>query len=88
MSRNDEFQFIVSFAAGAFFDEEIFRDRLRSLWTAYCLHYGIDAGTEEYANELSRLWGTVSASEVCGEESDTADWSDYDSFHLFMRTYI
>jgi len=83
MDRNAEFKFVKSYAAESCFDDDICRDLLRMLWTAYCLHYGLDVDTVGYDNDLLALWYVVSDA-----ESDTADWSDFDSFDTFMCRYL
>lgn len=83
VDRNAEFEFMSSYAANNCFDDDICRYCLRILWTAYCLHHGLDVDTAEYDNDILKLWHSVS--EVEGE---TADWSDYDSFDNFMCSYL
>lgn len=79
MEREQELQYIFSFADEACFDMEPACSQLRSLWTAYCLHHGLDVDTSGYDNDLLAVWERVAAT-----ESDTAYWSDYDSFDGFM----
>lgn len=43
MDKQKELDFMLHFAREAFLDEEVCADQLRSLWTAYCLHHGLDA---------------------------------------------
>lgn len=83
MDRILEFQYICAFAAQSSFDVEVCRDQLRALWTAYCLHNGLDVDTLQYDNELLRLWYVVS-----NFEEDTGDWGGYDSFDGFMCEYL
>jgi len=83
VDRNAELKFMAAYAMESCFDEDICRDRLRMLWTAYCLRHGLDADTAEYDNDLTMLWEVVS--EVEGE---TSDWSDFDSFDGFMCEYL
>lgn len=83
MDRNSEFKFMVSFATENCFDEDICHDHFRMLWTAYCLHHGLDVDTASYDSDLRELWEAVSA-----EDEDTADWSDFDSFDRFMCRYL
>lgn len=75
-----EFEFLDHFAREGFLDEELVRDQLRALWTAYCFHANLDVDTGKYDSELSTLWETICEQGEC----DTADWSDFDSFDLFM----
>lgn len=83
IDRGNELAYLARFAFQSSFDEELCRDQLRSLWTAYCFHHGLDVDTSEYDTDLTQLWDVVS--EV---EEETADWSDYDSFSTFMCRYL
>ena len=51
-----EFGFLTGYVAESCFDEEIYRDRLRMLWTAFCLHHCLDADTHVYDCYLSELF--------------------------------
>lgn len=82
--KNAEFRFLLHYAKEAFFDEEICRDLLRVLWTAYCLHKGLTTISAQYASELLKVWCEV----VEGSEGDAADWSDFRSFDTFMGRYL
>ena len=74
-----ELDYIVGFAVESCFDNELACQQLRSLWTAYCFHRGLDVDTEEYDAALAGIW-----KEVSGGEEDTAYWSNFDSFDQFM----
>lgn len=82
--RNAEFGFLLMYAAEAYWDEKIYRDHLRMLWTAYCLHFNLDVDTSGYDNDLLRLWQMV---EDMGDYANP-DWSDYDSFDNFMCAHL
>ena len=83
ISRFAEFHFMLVYVAENCFDEEICRDQLRMLWTAYCLHHGLEADTSGYDTDLLELWNKLT------ETGDGAsDWSDFDSFDNFMCTYL
>ena len=77
--RTQELQYIISFTGEICLDTETARSQLRSLWTAYCLHYNLDVDTNGSDHDLMDIWAQVSAT-----ESDTACWSDFDSFDHFM----
>ena len=78
-----EFDFLTGYAVESFFDEEICRDRLRMLWTAFCLHHGLDVDTHVYDCYLSELW------ERLRETGDgTSEWSGFDGFETFMCKYL
>lgn len=55
-NRTAEFEFMRSYVAESCFDDAICRDRLRMLWTAYCLHHDLDVDTAGYDNDLLELW--------------------------------
>lgn len=78
-----EFEFLTEYVAKSCFDEEICRDRLRMLWTAFCLHHGLDADTRVYDWYLSDLW------EHLHETGDGAsEWEGFDGFDNFMCKYL
>jgi hypothetical protein len=83
VSREAEMKYLKEFVKQNCCDEEVNRDQLRCLWTAYCLHHRLDADTSGYDNDLLELWNTTAE-----EESETADWSDFDSFDSFMCKYL
>ena len=83
MERNAEFKFVLDFIVESYLIEELARDQLRSLWTAYCLHHNLDADTAEYYEDFAQLWKVVSES-----GDGTSEWSDFDSFGNFMCRYL
>lgn len=83
VSREAEMRYLKEFARQGCFDEELCRDQLRCLWTAYCLHHRLDADTSGYDCDLMELWNATAE-----DEPETADWSDYDSFDKFMCQYL
>lgn len=83
ISRFAEFHFILVYVSENCFDEEICRDRLRMLWTAYCLHHGLEADTSGYDTDLLELWNKLTET-----DDGASDWSDFDSFDNFMCTYL
>lgn len=76
-------EYLKEFVRQGCFDEELSRDQLRCLWTAYCFHQRLDVDTSGYDSGLLDLWDTMAE-----EEAETADWSDYDSFDSFMCRYL
>ena len=78
-----EFEFLTGYVAESCFDEEICRDRLRMLWTAFCLHQGIDVDTRDYDELLGRLWAKMEEA-----EDYSGDWADAASFDIFMARYL
>ena len=83
ISRDAELQYLKEFARQQSFDEDLSRDQLRCLWTAYCFHHRLDADTSGYDYDLMDVWNTVAET-----EAETADWSSYDSFATFMCRYL
>lgn len=83
VSREAEMEYLKEFAGQSCFDEELSRDQLRCLWTAYCFHHRLDVDTSGYDNDLLGLWNATAE-----EEPETADWSDYGSFENFMCRYL
>lgn len=77
VSRKAEMEYLKEFARQSCFDVEILRDQFR------CLHHGLDADTSGYDNDLAKLWSTTAE-----DESEMADWSDFDSFDSFMCKYL
>lgn len=86
-SRESELYFIHGFIMGTPFENEVCRDQLRCLWTAYCLRYDLTVDTAGYDNDLLGLWHTMEDMGN-GGEPETADRSDYDSFDEFMCRYL
>lgn len=74
----EERAYILAFAGGACFEEEVCCRQLRSLWTAYCLHNGLDVDTAQYDGDLLTVWQKVA------QQSASNHWNDLDSFDLYM----
>ncbi len=87
LDKREELEFIQAFIGGACFDEEVCREQLRCLWTAYCLRHNLDVDTSVYDNDLLSLWQMMEDTDN-GGEPDTDDWSDYHGFDLFMGKYL
>lgn len=85
--KRRELEHIKAYIGGACFDEQVCRDWLRRLWTAYCLRYDLDVDTSVYDNDLLSLWQKMEDTDN-GGEPETADWSDYHSFDIFMSAYL
>lgn len=79
MDREKELAYIIGFAVESYFDNELTCQQIRSLWTAYCFHYALDVDTADYDADLAAIW-----KEIVQMEEDTAYWSDFDSFDMFM----
>lgn len=78
-----ELEYLKTFAHEAYFDTEICRDQLRSLWTAYCLHNDLMVDTATYDSDILELWSVVSLG-----EKNTTEWSSFDSFDDFMCAHL
>lgn len=78
-----EMDWMKRYARESSFDDEICCDRLRMLWTTYCLHYGLDVDTFRYDCNLEELWKVVAETEL-----EATDWGDLESFGNFMCKYL
>lgn len=76
-----EYDWLCSFASSAFFDQPTDRNHLLSLWTAYCLHFGLDVDTNMYDTQASFLWAVVNA-------NNSGPWEDFDAFDHFLCQYL
>lgn len=84
MNLQEEFKYLMTFAASGDFDFQLYRNQLRALWTAYCFHAEMDVDTGKYDSKLHELWAALpKTSELCG-----IDWHDLDSFDGFMCAYL
>lgn len=76
-----EYDWLCNFASSAFFDQPTDRNHLLSLWTAYCLHFGLDVDTKMYDTMAAFLWKVVSA-------NNSGPWEDFDAFDHFLCQYL
>jgi len=81
--KEKEFHYIVQFAIGACFDQELCCDQMRALWTAYCFHHNLTVDTQAYDYDAQRLWQAVRET-----EEDTTFWGDFESFDSFLCKYL
>lgn len=81
MDCQAELDYLKNFARESHLDEDLCRDQLRCLWTAYCFHRNIDVDTSRYDEDLQELWEVV-------DEPDCDDWHDFDTFDNFMCRYL
>ena len=72
-ARAAEKRFMLAFARENDMSVDVCRAQLRSLWTAYCLHYDLDVDTSGYDSEMCDLWDAVEQ-----------DWSSHNAFDNFM----
>lgn len=80
ISRDAEWKYLKAFARESSFDEELPREQMRSLWTAFCFHHEMIVDTSEYDNALLELWNFMAN---CGYLL-TRWWTDYSTFDHFM----
>ena len=83
IAREAEMGWLMEFIQEESFDAEASRGQLCCLWTAYCLHHGLDVDTSGYDNDLLVLWAAMAES-----SSGAAGWDSYDSFDSFMCRYL
>lgn len=77
--KQKELNFILKFAREENFGYEVCTHQFRSLWTAYCLHHGLEVDTSTYDADIKEVWEAVSE-----ENQDTPDWKGFEGFDLFM----
>lgn len=83
ISQWAEYLYLKAFARQSFFDEEICRDHLRMLWTAFCLHHELLIDTASYDHYLLELWN-----EMCEFGDGKSEWDEFDDFDRFMGRYL
>lgn len=80
INKSAELEYLKSFVCGGDFDEKLYRNQLRSLWTAYCFHHNLTVDTQEYDNALLGLWNLL------GVQQDA--WKSYDTFDSFLCEFL
>lgn len=83
MDKNKELDYIREFCGESCFDDELSRDQLRCLWTAFCFHHNLDVDTLQYDLALQDVWNTI-----CLAGDGTSEWEDVDGFENFMCRYM
>lgn len=66
--------------------EMLSRNQLRSLWTAYCILYGLEPDTYGYDARLGALWDAVIENRVVKGSNDKFD--DFTCFDLWMGEFL
>lgn len=84
VSRKGERLYLNAFARETSFDDDLYRQQLRCLWTAYCFHHELIVDTAEYDRELYDLWAFMVR---CGYPLSQW-WKDFDAFDAFMGEYL
>lgn len=80
-SMAKDISFMKAFIAEAFLDSEVCQEQLRALWTAFCIHHGLDVDTAPYDGCLAVLWGRIF-------ESDDSPWDSFDQFDGYMCAHL
>lgn len=83
IAREAEMGWLREFIQEESSDAETGQNQLCCLWTAYCLHHGLDVDTSRYDSDLLRLWAAMAESGY-----GAAGWDSYDSFDSFMCQYL
>lgn len=79
INRTAEFGYMKAFVIEGDLADAVHRNQLLSLWTAYCLHHGLDVDTKEYDEDLASIWR-----EIVQTDKATACLDDFEIFGLFM----
>lgn len=74
-----EFDYILEFIEGGDFVQFVEVKKLMALWTAFCLHHGLDPDTSTYNCYALEMWNYL-------EENLTCPWppDKFENFGLFM----
>lgn len=83
INSSAELNYMCQFVAGYGIDDEVSRNQLRTLWTAYCLHQDVNVGTGQYDSTLWEIWRVVQKN-----LSAESKWSVFDVFNDFMAEYL
>lgn len=83
INRTAEFGYMKAFIVEGYFENEVEREQLRALWTAYCCHHRLDVDTGTYDAELMELWRKLN------EVGSTKPWDgSFDRFDGFMGSLL
>lgn len=77
-----EFAYLIDFAEDGKNANSTWYKQLRALWTAFCLHWGLDCDTLAYDTCIGRLWEAVE------EGSAAASCPCFEKFDLYMGTQL
>lgn len=80
INKSAELEYLKNFVHGGDFDEKLYQDQLRSLWTAYCFHHNLTVDTQEYDNTLLGLWNLLDVQQDA--------WMDYDTFDSSLCKFL
>ena len=79
MDKDKEYNYLKQFALQADLTEPLNHVRLRSLWTAFCMHHNIDIDTKDYVQFVRNLWNIIVTEPV-----SLKNWKDCESFKYFL----
>ena len=78
INRTAEFGYMKAFIVEGYFENEVEREQLGALWTAYCCHHNLDVDTGTYDADLAELW--LKLTEVGSTKSWDGSFSAFDDF--------
>jgi hypothetical protein len=78
MDKQDEFDFLVQYAQTFSLSAENFRNQLKSLWTAFCLHQWVYPDDSECDVLSARIWERV-------HDCDKQHFGSFNSFCRFLK---
>lgn len=80
----DEYDYMLDFTKEiAYFDENPELDKLKILWTAYCLHRHLTVDVNDYDPLLKRIYDTIITT-----HPDAKDLTTYSMFKTFMSDML
>lgn len=62
-------------------------ERIRAVWTTYCLKKSLYVDTAQYDNKLQELWAVVSK-EQDGIKKELKMWHSFDEFDHYMCAFL
>ncbi|WP_289026717.1 hypothetical protein [uncultured Flavonifractor sp.] len=81
VAEQEEFHYLLKFAAGADFNAGGLAERqLRALWTAYCFHESLDVDTAGYDRRLQALYQQLPAGDTI--------WHSFGEFGNYMCKHL
>lgn len=78
INRTAEYGYMKAFIIEGDFTEDVYRNQLRALWAAYCLHQNLVVDMMDYDNDLLGLWSEMH------KLGNANGWSEYGEFVEFM----
>ncbi len=84
MDKQQEYKYILEFIESSDdLDQIIVMQQLRCLWTAFCIHHGINGVTYEYDAKIDWMWEAM-------QENESAPYSslEHERFYRAMSNYL